>query len=102
MRRNKYLKFIGKGIPKDKKIMHYFPYAYCVAKPALYCGAFVIPPQQNRLIKESYDPSLTVHNESVKDINVGDWVSIAYHTDNRGYGENFVIPLQPFAIREQK
>lgn len=68
-----------KGLPKDAySIIHFHPHAYCVAKPAIHCAVFVIPPQENRLIGRMYEGSESVHNASVKDVSVGDWCSLAF------------------------
>jgi len=68
-----------RGIPKDaKKIYHFYPYAYCVAKPAIFCAVFAVAPQKNRLTGLPYEEWESVHHKSVQNIQVGQWYSLAY------------------------
>ena len=78
-------------IPGAESAHHILPRAYCVAKPALYSAVFAVP-HQDRESQVRTDPWVTVQNSSCKDVDHGDWVSIAYVCTRDGSGQFFVIP----------
>ncbi len=94
-RSKRFLKFKGIDLPEGAKVIHFWPYAYCVAKPAPHCAVFVTPPQYNRLDDELYTASQLVQGDSAASVKAGDWMSIIY-CDFKGQGSwSIVVPLQP-------
>lgn len=105
---NKYLRFNGYGLPKDTKVVHFFPNAYCLAVEGL-CATFAVPPQKNRLIastEEYYGAYQGTHgftfyqDEKWKPIKceVGKWYSLAY-VSTEGRGETIALEHQPNACK---
>lgn len=77
---------------KSAKVIHWHPYAYCVAKIAPCCAVFIMPPQINPCTKDLYCfNGDDIHNESTKDCEVGKWYTIAYISDKNGNGWTEVI-----------
>jgi hypothetical protein len=87
------------GLPKTAEYMsHYFPHAYCIAKPAPGCAVFVLPPQLNWMTGGIYhNSSDVIHNDSAIQCEVGQWYSIAYCKFQTG-AWTVAVPHQPREI----
>lgn len=85
------LKAAAKRITRDEtaRICHIAPRAYCVAKPALRCAIFVVPPC-DREPQVADDAYTSVSNASADNVKAGDWCSVAYVVTARG-GEPYVL-----------
>jgi hypothetical protein len=62
---------------KAEKVLHIYPRAYCVAKVATHAATFVVPKCDSESCISSKG-AISVHGDSVKDVEVGDWCSLAY------------------------
>ena len=70
-------------------VRHIYPRAYCIAKPAAWCGVFVVPPCDSE--PQAITESLTVQNPSAKQAELGKWYCLAYCIDEAGNGGQRVI-----------
>lgn len=85
------------GLPKEAKaVHHYWPYAYCVAKPAIHCAVFACPPIKTIAVGLGAEACRfdVISNASVADVKVGDWRSIAYCQFESGGLWTVALPLQ--------
>lgn len=71
-------------------IRHIRPRAYCVAKTADWCAAFVIPScDAEEWVADK--KACLIQNKSAESVSIGDWCSLAYVSTSCGSGENRVI-----------
>lgn len=88
------------GKPLPDEVVHIHPWAYCVARPALLCAVFVVPPQMNTYVKRPYDSGTTVHfmteidGRYAKRVVVGKWYTVVYMR-TQVMGTTVCLPFQP-------
>lgn len=62
---------------KVLSVSHITPRAYCVAKPAALAAVFAVPPADKEP-QVSDHAFVTVQNDSVSGVKLGDWCALAY------------------------
>ena len=72
------------------KIAHFHPYAYCIAKPSVWCAVFAIPPQDNEP-QVSDVKEILIQDSCVENVKSGDWCELAYICTKDGNGFNYVL-----------
>ena len=73
-------------------VRHIYPRAYCVARPALRCFIFAIPPRDSEDQVKQFNEAVGFNsrsqiisgfrNQDDMDVDVGDWCAIAYISDS--------------------
>lgn len=76
------LKWLRKNSMKVEgavRARHFYPRAYCVAKPSPLCAVFITPwiDSEPQVRSPEYSASHVVH-EGVADVQMGDWCALAY------------------------